>query len=425
MIDLCIFDFDNTLMMTDDLSVIRDQGIEKLNDRNYRAELKALIGDIKSRLLYTENDLQNLRAENPSMKFALFSLAPVAYLEVIDNLAYPEFQWDSVVSYENITDNRFKPNGFGIELLMHEFGLTDPSKVVMVGDSVKDVASAYNAGCYAVLDKSSWPKFIAKKHWSALKLVPDLVIESQGQLSDFIKDQGKFLPALECLINKGNSEVRVNDIHNLRYDGFNYFPPYENRDFKKNIIIYSAGRLYPNYESLENRRKWHAVTDIIYKQKNSEEFGKSWISAILGFIDFHYKKLHLRTRPLVISSIPDRPGRISRQKALIEQLEKHFDAFENNEERKQKVRFSYNVLNFKPSARSNSGDRLSFFDRFTNVNDNLFVVDNKEVVGTDYLIIDDVVTTGASLMYAKQKLQKAGARNVVLFALAKTMEDFK
>jgi predicted amidophosphoribosyltransferase len=51
------------------------------------------------------------------------------------------------------------------------------------------------------------------------------------------------------------------------------------------------------------------------------------------------------------------------------------------------------------------------------------VSESSKVEGTDYLIIDDVVTTGASLMYARKKLKQSGARNVTLLALAKTVTD--
>ncbi|WP_374208626.1 phosphoribosyltransferase family protein [Klebsiella pneumoniae] len=39
------------------------------------------------------------------------------------------------------------------------------------------------------------------------------------------------------------------------------------------------------------------------------------------------------------------------------------------------------------------------------------------------LVVDDVVTTGASLIYASKYLKDAGARNVILFALAKNISD--
>jgi phosphoglycolate phosphatase-like HAD superfamily hydrolase len=168
MIDFCIFDFDNTLLRTDDLKFIREQGKKRASDENHRAELKSMIGDVKSRLIYLKEDLQDLRAKNSTTKFALFTLAPMAYLEIIDNLAFPDFFWDDVVCYESIYNNKYKPSGFGIEMLMERNGILDASRVVMVGDSIKDISAAYNAGCYAALDKSSWPRYKASQHWSAI-----------------------------------------------------------------------------------------------------------------------------------------------------------------------------------------------------------------------------------------------------------------
>jgi phosphoglycolate phosphatase-like HAD superfamily hydrolase len=255
MIDLCLFDFDNTLMMTDDLKRIREQGKERSSDRSYRAELESLIGDIKSRLIYTEEDLQQLRIKNPSTKFALFTLAPMAYLEVIDNMAYPNFHWDDVVCYECITDNNYKPSGFGIEIIMQRYGLLDPSRVAMVGDSINDIASAYNAGCYAVLDQSSWPEIKTDQHWSAIKLIPDLIMQSKSQLSEFLRDQATFLPGLENLLGRNCGQIDGRDLDNLRFDSTYYFSPRENSDFDKGVVIHCAGRLFSNYKSLEARRQ--------------------------------------------------------------------------------------------------------------------------------------------------------------------------
>ncbi len=423
MIDLCIFDFDNTLLRTDDLKFIREQGKKRASDENYRAELKSMIGDVKSRLIYLEEDLQDLRAKNPTTKFALFSLAPMAYLEIIDNLAFPDFFWDDVVCYESIYNNKYKPSGFGIEMLMERNGILDASRVVMVGDSIKDISAAYNAGCYAVLDKSSWPRYKAPQHWSAIKLIPDLIINKKNQLDGFLKDPTSFLPAVEYLLSKNDRFDSNLNFNHLRFDRIKHFAPVENLDFDEGIDIYIAGRLFSNYDSLESRRRSHDLTGSVYKQKDSEYFEESWLYAVLGFIKNHYNKLHLRKRPLIVSAIPDRPGRTPRQRALIKQLSKLHRNIEVDSRCRDNITFTSNVLSFKESARSNSGERLSFIERFDNLNKNLFVIEDVEATGNDYLIIDDVVTTGASLMYARKKLKKAGARNINLLAFSKTVTD--
>lgn len=425
MIDLCLFDFDNTLVMTDDLKDIRERGRNQDSDRSYRTELESLIGDIASRLIYTEEDLQKLRAQNPDTKFALFTLAPLAYLEVIDNLVYPNFHWDTVIFYESITENRYKPNGFGIEMTMERFGLLDPSRVAMVGDSIKDIESAYNAGCYAVLDQTSWPEIKTERHWSAIKLIPDLTVKSKSQLSEFLRDPSSFLPALESLLDKNCSQTENFDLRNLRFDSTYYFAPHENIDFNRRVEIHCAGRLFTNYKSLEARRIWHNLTESIHKQKDIERFEISWLYVILGFIENQYKALHLRKRPLIVSTIPDRSGRIPRQRALIEQLYRLYQNTEPNSARNKKIKFITDIFEFKSSARSNSADHLSRTERFDNLANNLFIPESSKIPGNDYLIIDDVVTSGASLMYARKKLKEAGARNVTLFALAKTITNLK
>jgi competence protein ComFC len=57
-------------------------------------------------------------------------------------------------------------------------------------------------------------------------------------------------------------------------------------------------------------------------------------------------------------------------------------------------------------------------ERYTNMQ-NVFVVPNPEKVrGKDIILLDDVLTTGATLSSAQKTLQKAGARNVLCIAVA-------
>ena len=59
-----------------------------------------------------------------------------------------------------------------------------------------------------------------------------------------------------------------------------------------------------------------------------------------------------------------------------------------------------------------------------NVRDHLVTSNvSKLALADKVLVIDDVVTTGASLIYASKFLKDAGAQKVILFALAKNISD--
>lgn len=58
-----------------------------------------------------------------------------------------------------------------------------------------------------------------------------------------------------------------------------------------------------------------------------------------------------------------------------------------------------------------------------NVRDHLFVRAPDAVAGKKFLVIDDVSTTGATLLYAMKYLLEAQARSVDCFSIAQTISD--
>lgn len=56
--------------------------------------------------------------------------------------------------------------------------------------------------------------------------------------------------------------------------------------------------------------------------------------------------------------------------------------------------------------------------RISNIRGAFSVIDTKKVTNKDIILVDDVVTTGATLKEAQKTLYKAGARNVICVAVA-------
>lgn len=62
--------------------------------------------------------------------------------------------------------------------------------------------------------------------------------------------------------------------------------------------------------------------------------------------------------------------------------------------------------------------------RDINIHLDSIIVQNPEIIkDNNILVIDDITTTGNSLYACKQKLLEAGAKNVVMLAIAKTAND--
>lgn len=58
-------------------------------------------------------------------------------------------------------------------------------------------------------------------------------------------------------------------------------------------------------------------------------------------------------------------------------------------------------------------------ERLKNVKDAYFVTG--EIAGMDLLLVDDVITTGATIRECSKALKKAGAKNITVIALARSM----
>ena len=346
------------------------------------------------------------------MKFALFTRSPEAYAVTLDGVAYPDFNWDTGVVYETVPRGCHKPNGWGIRECMRQFGIVDPKRVVMVGDEAVDVKSAYHAGCWAVLDKASWPhmKWDYKKHWSALELVPDAVIDGADELIAVLADIEAYAPHLEWHFNDSMDESRQS-----RFAPVNHFYPREvGEPDKAKEEIHSAGRHFSGYESLDKRRAWHALTQSIHLHKEAQVFPVQWCNAVYSFVRKKFPLLRFLNQSVTIAAIPPRPLRLPRMQHFVAQLQGHFVGRNPLGKTHEAVQFSANLLSYKHGVRSQSGDHLGRVERFTNVRDHLFVTDPASVRGKDFVIIDDVCTSGATLMYAKKRLIEAGARNVQL-----------
>ena len=87
----------------------------------------------------------------------------------------------------------------------------------------------------------------------------------------------------------------------------------------------------------------------------------------------------------------------------------------------ESIIFSQDLLKFKEGVLSQHNDHLDQQQRFKNIETHLYVNRPELAKNRNIIVIDDVVTTGASLMYASIYLKDTGANEVSLFALAQTI----
>lgn len=415
MVRLCLFDLDQTLVDSHDIEELRVAGVHRA-DPAYVGEVQSAFR-ARDRRIVDEAFLLDLRQRFPDMKLGIFTRSPRRYVQTVLQTAYPRIQWDAVVAYEDV--RHYKPHGEGIHIAMKSVGMpraADLPDVLMVGDGDVDIRAAYHAGCPTVLFKQGWPNHYERTHWQAMGLLPDAIAVNTGELLAAITDPISKLPDLECLIaDSRQSPARP------RFDGIGKFFPDDNTRY----VIHAAGRSFAGYESLRYRREWHALTQSIHDNKDATAFPNEWIETIKRFITHHYRMLAAIPfgdgPELVVTAIPARPDRVHRLGHLIEQLRASYGA----DPRVNRLRLTFDpaVLAYRPGVRSQSREHLNRSERFANVRDHLYVINPAQARGRKFLVIDDVTTTGATLLYAKQYLTDAGATSVDCFSITQDISD--
>lgn len=408
-IQLCLFDLDNTLLRTDGLE--RFLGCDRANqlgDRAYTHELLDAFNNHYGRLLYTQEDLEALQEQYPYMCLGVFTQSSPQYATTLLKHAYPEIKWDVVAVSKDIHEAWPRPEV--IELAAQRTGVRRRDEVALVGDQMTDISCAYQAGCWAFLDTSSWETRV-RDNWNALSLIPDALIEGADELRQLLASPYLGTPELEYLV----SGMRHKD-RRLRVDKINHFFP--NEIGGGPVPIHILGRLFTEYKSIRYRREWHALTNQILAHKDAIEFPTTWIDSILNFV-----RKDVATRSdTIVTVVPFKPGRTPRLERMLEQLSWAYIFHpEFTGQEVPPLVFAPDVLAFRPGAISSHKNYLSRDQRFANTGKNLYVNRPQEVRGKHVIVIDDVTTTGATLLYAHRHLIEAGARTVSCLSLSKAI----
>lgn len=402
-IKLCLFDLDDTLLRTADLKRFRGRGNIGNQDLSYTAELLKAFGLARGRYIYSPVFIAELRRKYPKIKLGVFTRAPRAYAKLLLNVSYLEGCWDVLIAFEDVV--KTKPYGDGILAAMRTCEVESTNQVVLVGDTKDDILAAYQGGCRVVLDCSSWGSKPTTENYRALERIPDGVISQPAQLLEILSNAKALLPELEYQIERGAETAR----RIPRLDVINHFYPDGGW-----CAITVMGRLFGEHSALRPRRSWHELTDQVLAHKDAQAFPLAWVQAVRNYL----YRMGLRG-DCVVTTIPFKPGRVPRMEALLTQVaNSNLTAPILNG-----VRFDFEggVLAYGVGVLSSHGEHLSKDERFSNAGKFMKVIAPELVRGKRVILIDDVVTTGASLLCGHRYLMDAGAREVELMSLTKTV----
>lgn len=404
-IRLCLFDLDNTLIRTGDLEAYRGQANLRNTSAQYTQALLGAYGAYGNRHIYSPEHHQELRHTYPQMKWGVFTRSPKHYATTLLQAAYPGLHWDIVVGREDVQNTKPAPDG--VRLAMARCGIQDTREVAIVGDDKSDVVAAYFSGCWIILDRSDWDHpWDSSRYW-AMERLPDVLIDDPSELVRVLERPSGYWPDLEY------REFGEIGIRKRRWDWQNHFFPRPDTGRAK---ISMLGRLFGNYAQLQPRAAWHGLTQQVLALKDAQEFPESWVGSLRDYLLYH-NAAGEETR--IVTVIPFKPGRTPRLERLLAQLERAERAEPYHEG--QSYEFVPDLLMFTEGAASSHGQHLTREQRFANVGEHLHVNRPDLVQGRHIVVIDDVVTTGASLLWADRKLRQTGARSVNCVSMTKAV----
>ena len=406
---LVLFDLDNTLVASNLLESFR--GAENLGDprSGYKDELiNAIRNNQEIKPLFSENILSKIQANG--LGIGIFTRSPRNYARVVVQTLYPAIAWqpEMIVAYEDVP--RRKPDPMGIHKAMAYCGIKDPRTVIVVGDDSKDIKSAYNAGSIAVLCCWAWPEWPGKKreqtHWEALEFMPDAVLPTPDDLLKFIEDPDPYLPPIERIGIDGLSQYDRSG-HLMK----KYWPPKTPPwDRLSAVDVLSLGRYFG--EKSGTRASGHAFNHRLIQFKDHPEVPAEWIPQLGKAVEYCIRGT--RT-PAIITVIPHKAGRLPRLEHLLAPLKEYLFGLKIN------VEIEAELFSFLPGAQSAAHDHLSKEERFKNLAEHLESNDEILVKNRHIVVIDDVVTSGASFIIAQYLLMNSGASRVSNISLGRTI----
>lgn len=415
MVDLVIFDLDNTLALTGDMEEFRGKKHLNAQSEEYKNSVKFALG-MKKRDLLSAGFFQGIRDGFPKVKFAVFTKSPREYASLVLSEVYPTIHWSSIVAFEDV--GRTKPSPEGIELAMKACGVANRQSVIMVGDDVDDIDAAYRAGVRVILAELHG----GNTNYAARDRIPDASVMVERTLLGAILDVRDRLPCMERLV-----EGVTLPQDKGRVCRTSHWPPKEVETVRTPLVVYSLGRLFAEYAQLKPRREWHVLTDEIIKYKDTDNFPVEWAGlvrdVISEMISAHHKAttkeiLSTKRYEIVITCAPSKKGRLPRMENFI-QLIGNVCAERPLVRSKHEVVIS--AFKFSEAAKSHHGEHLNAMQRYENVRDCLSMSENSNVKDKLVFLIDDVVTTGATLYYMDKYCNKAGATKVICLSLAHTI----
>lgn len=407
---LCLFGLDDILLETTGLGEFRDrQYLENPGEipgytmgDQYNAALLAAFGRGPGRSIYTVEQLAVIRKHCPTLKMGIITGSPRHYTRTLLAHAYPGFDWDVIIANEDLESE----GGFasGISLAMQRTGVADPASVMFVGDNGNHLEAAFDVGCWAALEMSGFPPSLENEHFRLRERAWDGLLKGYQDLIGLINQPWRYLPELDAVSAKGTENFKPRRLK------VSYQDPIPSSSATRMPVV-ALGRYFAG--SRRNRATWHGLTAEMLEFKRSASFPRTWLAVLQTAVK---GIAHYRQSALVITVMPAKPGSRPRMEMLLAALASELGSYYGCE-------YVDDVLEFDEGVKSSHLEKTSKARRFYIAQKFLGVKKPEQIRGRDIVLIDDIVTSGASLVSARSLLDAAGAATVTCMALAQAITE--
>ena len=394
-----LFDLDNTLLNTDKLCDLRETGLEV-----EQKHLDMLV--LYPKTLYVLNELKAR-----DLILGLITNSPKKYtMKILAQFKLTDF-FSTIICYDDVGASGVKPSPNGINMALSKLGLTKDDNVLYIGDHQKDFDAAYAAGVKPIAPSWGSRRNIAQ--------IPAAVMSADSLLLELSSFDEIELFADRC--------AQHNTI-DIPKKGL-YFAPLDLEGQvtaldKNKIKIITFGRYFSRKSELTVRyHEKHALSKTIFEKERNPSFvaPQYWVDLFKHFVLKAAEYFLAEGANFdIVTVIPAKQGKNPRLENLLKRLSFELPGH---------IAAIPDIFIFTPDAKSvktvgGATARDIEIKRTLSIKHKYI----EHIKDKNILVIDDVITTGATLRNAITLLEQQGSGKVIGTCLAKTVsmsEEYK